>query len=72
VKISLFLTVGLLSIYPTLQYLSWRGALRAGKAPALEAPVRRRLRMIVHVELTLLFVIMLCAVMMARLIGFVG
>jgi len=72
VKISLFLIVGLLSIYPTFQYLSWRGALRAGKTPALEAPMRRRLRMIVHVELTLLFVIMLCAVMMARLIGFVG
>lgn len=72
VKISLFLIVGLLSIYPTLQYLGWRGALRAGRAPALAAPVRRRLRMVVHVELTLLFVIMLCAAMMARLIGFFG
>ena len=72
VKIALFLIVGLLSIYPTLQYLGWRGALRAGKAPALEAPMRRRLRMLVHVELTLLFVIMLCAAMMSRLIGFVG
>ena len=72
VKISLFLIVGLLSIYPTFQFLGWRGALRAGKAPSLEAPLRRRLRMIVHIELTLLFVIMLCAVMMARLIGFVG
>jgi hypothetical protein len=30
------------------------------------------LRMIVHVELTLLFIIMLCAAMMSRLIGFVG
>jgi uncharacterized membrane protein len=30
------------------------------------------LRMVVHVELTLLFVIMLCAAMMARLIGFFG
>ena len=37
VKISLFLIVGLLSIYPTLQYLGWRGALRAGRAPALAA-----------------------------------
>jgi putative membrane protein len=72
VKVSLFLIVGLLSIYPTLQYLSWRSALRAGKAPALEAPLRRRLRLIVHVELTLLFVIMLCAAMMSRLIGFIG
>jgi len=70
VKISLFLIVGLLSIYPTFQFLGWRGALRAGRAPALAAPVRRRLRMVVHIELTLLFVIMLCAALMARLIGF--
>ena len=72
VKISLFLIVGLLSIYPTFQFLGWRGALRAGRAPALAAPVRRRLRMVVHIELTLLFVIMLCAALMARLIGFFG
>jgi len=72
VKISLFLMVGLLSIYPTFQFLGWRGALRAGRAPALAAPVRRRLRMVVHIELTLLFVIMLCAALMARLIGFFG
>jgi putative membrane protein len=72
VKISLFLIVGLLSIYPTFQFLGWRGALRTGRAPALAAPVRRRLRMVVHIELTLLFVIMLCAALMARLIGFFG
>jgi putative membrane protein len=72
VKISLFLIVGLLSIYPTFQFLGWRGALRAGRAPALAAPVLRRLRMVVHIELTLLFVIMLCAALMARLIGFFG
>ena len=72
VKISSFLIVGLISIYPTLKYLSWRGALRTGRAPALEAPLRRRLRMIVHIELTLLFVITLCAAMMARGIGFFG
>jgi putative membrane protein len=72
IKITLFLIVGVISIYPSLKYLSWRGALRAGKAPTLDAAVRRRLRMIVHVELTLLFIIMLCAVLMARLIGFVG
>jgi putative membrane protein len=72
VKITLFLIVGLISIYPTLKYLSWRGPLRAGKVPALDARVRRRLKMAVHIELTLLFVIVLCAAMMARGIGFFG
>jgi putative membrane protein len=64
--------VGLLSIYPTLQFLSWRGALRARRVPALDAAVRRRVRIVIHVELTALFVIMLCAAMMARGIGFFG
>jgi len=71
-KIGLFLIVGLLSIYPTLQFLRWRGELRAGRAPALDATVRRRVRVILHIELTLLFVIMLCAAMMARGIGYFG
>jgi len=71
-KLGLFLIVGLLSIYPTVQVLSWRQALTQGRVPALDAGVRRKMRMLVHIELTLLFVIMLCAAMMARGIGFVG
>jgi putative membrane protein len=72
VKLTLFIVVGLLSIYPTLKFLGWRKALREGRAPELEAGTRRRVRMILHIELTLLFVIMLMAVMMARGIWFLG
>jgi putative membrane protein len=71
-KIGLFLIVGLLSIYPTLQFMSWRKLLAQGRLPPLDAAVRRRIRMLVHVELTLLFLIMLCAALMARGIGFFG
>jgi putative membrane protein len=71
-KISLFLVVGLLSIYPTVQFLRWRPALRDNRAPALDEPRRRTLRMVIHTELTLLFVIMLCAALMARGIGYFG
>lgn len=71
-KLGLFVVVGLLSIMPTVQFLSWRKALKAGQAPALDDATRRRMRMILHVELTLLFVIMLCAALMARGIGFIG
>ena len=71
-KIALFLIVGLLSIYPTLQFLSWRKALAQGQVPTLDVAVRRKLRMLVHIELTLLFLIMLCAAMMARGVGFFG
>ena len=71
-KLSLFLIVGLLSLYPTREFLSWREGLQAGNVPALTADKRRSLRLVLHTELTLLFVIMLCAAMMARGIGYFG
>ena len=71
-KLALFLVAGLTSVYPTWRFLGWRGALRAGRVPALDDAVRRRARIVVHTELTLLFVIMLCAVLMARGIGYFG
>jgi putative membrane protein len=71
-KLTLFAIVGLLSIYPTMVFLGWRKSLRAQNVPALDVGVRRKLRLLIHVELTLLFVIMLMAVMMARGIWYVG
>jgi putative membrane protein len=71
-KIALFVIVGLLSIYPTRQFLSWRRVLATGRAPTLTAQQVRRLRLVIHVELTLLFIIMLCAALMARGIGVLG
>lgn len=65
-KIGLFVIVGLLSIYPTSQYLSWRKALAAGTVPTLDAQRARRMRIVIHIELTLLFIMMLCAALMAR------
>lgn len=72
VKLGLFIVVGLLSIYPTMKFLGWRKALREQRVPELDARTRRTVRLAVHVELTLLFVIMLMAVMMARGIWFLG
>jgi len=71
-KLTLFVIVGLLSIVPTVQFLGWRKALKAGQVPALDDAARRRIRIIIHTELTLLFLIMLCAALMARGIGFIG
>jgi putative membrane protein len=72
VKLGLFIVVGLLSIYPTMKFVSWRKALREGRVPDFDAATRRKVRMLVHIELTLLFVIMLMAVLMARGIWFLG
>ena len=71
-KIALFAIVGLISIYPTMHFLRWRKPLRQQQLPVLASDVQRKIRMILHIELTLLFLMMLCAVMMARGIGFLG
>jgi putative membrane protein len=71
-KLALFVVVAVLSIMPTVQFMGWRKALRAGQLPQLDDARRRRIRTIIHIELTLLFLIMLFAALMARGIGFIG
>ena len=65
-KFSLFVIVALLSIIPTLEFLSWRGAVKAGQVPVVEALRRRRVTMVIHIELAAVVVILLCAAIMAR------
>jgi putative membrane protein len=55
-----------------MQFLSWRGALKEGRAPMVAPVTLRRLRMVVHAELTGLVIIILCAALMARGIGYAG
>jgi len=71
-KLLLFLGVGLASIPPTLEFLSWRGALRQGQAPVLSEARRRRLQRLMHFELAGVALILACAVLMARGVGFFG
>lgn len=70
-KIGLFVTVGLLSIYPTVQFLRWRKAVKHEELPVLDELSRRRIRLILHTELVLVFAMMLFAALMARGVGFV-
>lgn len=66
IKLGVFLGIAALSLMPTLEFLSWRKALRAGKLPEIE---ERRLRMIqgtIHGEMMGVVVILLCAAIMAR------
>jgi putative membrane protein len=65
-KFSLFVIVALLSIVPTIEFLSWRKALKAGQAPPVAAPKLKRLRMIIHIELAAVVIILLCAAIMAK------
>lgn len=71
-KLLLFIAVALLSIYPTMRFIKWRQDLSQQRIPAVDDGQRRMIRTIIHVELTLLLLIMLCAALMARGIGFIA
>jgi putative membrane protein len=70
-KLSLFVIIALLSLYPTVQFLSWRTDLRQGRAPAVPGDKLHRMRSIIHLQLGLIAVLILCAALMARGIGLV-
>lgn len=65
-KVGLFLLVLVLSILPTLTYLSWRRALRAGEIPAVTPGRGRAVIMAIRLELLLLMIMPLLATLMAR------
>jgi putative membrane protein len=65
-KLSLFILIGLLSIIPTREFLSWRGAVTAGQVPVIDARKLRLVTGIIHGELFAIVVILLCAAIMAR------
>jgi putative membrane protein len=65
-KLSLFVVIGLTSIVPTVEFLSWRKAVKAGEVPVVAARKLKSVRMIIHVELAAVVIILLCAAIMAR------
>jgi putative membrane protein len=65
-KFSLFVIIAFVSVIPTMEFLSWSGAIRAGQVPVIEPAKRRRVTMIIHAELAAIVVIVLCAAIMAR------
>lgn len=65
-KLALFLAAGLLSIYPTVVYLSWRPALRANKVPELNPIVARRIPSLIRLQLAAIAGAMFCAPFMAK------
>lgn len=71
-KLALFVAVGLVSIVPTKEFLSWGKLLKRGQAPVLSDAKRRRLRALMHWELMGVALILLCAALMARGVGYFG
>ena len=65
-KLSVFIAVAVLSVAPTLEFLSWRKALKAGQVPSVDAKKLRFIKTIIHGELAAIVIIVLCAAIMAR------
>jgi len=70
VKFGAFLAAALISIYPTVTFLSWRKTLSAGAAPEVPARQVRQVRLCLMLELTAILVIIACAALMARGFGY--
>lgn len=68
-KLTLFIVIGLLSIVPTRELLSWRAAVRQGQAPTVSVQKLRTLRTVIHLELAGVVLILLMAALMAKGIG---
>ena len=71
-KFGAFMLAALISIYPTVTFLSWNRGLKAGEAPQIDAGRTRRVRMCLMLELTAVLIILLCAALMARGFGYLG
>jgi putative membrane protein len=71
-KIGVFVAVALLSIYPTVTFLRWRPALKAGQPPAISPATTRWVKLIIRVELLTLLLIPLLATLMARGFGVIA
>lgn len=71
-KLTLFIVVGLLSIYPTKVFLGWRKTVKAGHMPDIDDTLARNLRGVVVAQVHLLLLIPILAAMMARGVGMVS
>ena len=65
-KFALFIIIGMLSIIPTREFLSWNAALKAGQVPVIDAKRKRLVTSLIHGELAAIVIIVLCAAIMAR------
>jgi putative membrane protein len=71
-KFVAFVLAGVISIYPTVLFLSWSKALKQGVVPEMSTAQVRRARLCLMLELTAIVVILFCAPFMARGFGYFG
>jgi putative membrane protein len=68
-KITLFVVIGLLSIYPTIRFARWRPDIQAGRAPTVTDSQFKLISRTLGAEMILLVALLLCASLMANGVG---
>lgn len=68
-KLTLFVLVGLLSIYPTVRFIRWRPLLSAGQAPKLSEREHTLISRLLTAQMALLVLIVISASLMAHAVG---
>jgi len=68
-KLTLFVLVGLLSVYPTIVFIGWRGDVKARRAPVVTEAQHAWITRLLEIELVALLAIVACASLMAKGVG---
>ena len=68
-KVGLYLSVGGLSLYPTITYILWAIPLRKGELPKVSESLAKRLAWIINIDLVGFASIPLMATLIARGVG---
>jgi putative membrane protein len=72
IKLSVFVIVGLMTIYPTVTFLRWNREIKQGVAPTFSEADSAKLRQLLHYQLIGICVVLFCASMMAKGFGYHG
>ena len=68
-KFAVFIVVALVSIYPTIKIYQWNRSLREGEEFEIDPAVIKKIKMCLRIEKLGFFVILLCAILMAKGVG---
>lgn len=66
IKLTLFIVLGILSIFPTIKILKWRKQIKRGEEPDISEKGVKKLLMFIRIELLIIVIIPLLAVLIAR------
>ena len=68
-KLTLFIVIGLISIYPTIRFIRWAPELKAGRAPQVSEAQHKLISRSLAAEMWLLLAMLISASLMAHGIG---